>query len=149
MRELERCGFSLKQLELINKARLAQQVLFILDILGASGKALDRRYLQPRESYDTWSNLLFPREQPSSKSYSLWRQALHQLSPAGGIVDRLGSFLHDDYKVWEWRYDVEGVKLRHIYGDKMGVYGLAENGRSWTLEQEEAELIEGGVPCTV
>jgi hypothetical protein len=72
MRELERCVFSLKQLELINKACLAQQVLFISDILGASGKALDRRYLQPRESYDTWSNLLFPWEQPSSKSYSLW-----------------------------------------------------------------------------
>jgi hypothetical protein len=138
MRELERCSFSLKKLELINKARLAQQVLFILDILGASGKALDRRYLQPRESHDTWSNLLFPWEQLSCKSYSSWRQALHQLAPAGGIVDRLGLFLHDNYKVWEWRHNVEGVKLRHIYGDRMDMYGLSENGRSWTLEQEEA-----------
>jgi hypothetical protein len=51
--------------------------------------------------------------------------------------------------VWEWRHDVEGATLKHIYGNKMDVFGLTEIGRYWRLVEEEADLVEGGVPCTV
>lgn len=77
--------------------------------------------------------------QPVASSYSTtctsWRDSRS-----------LGPFLHDDYKVWEWHHDVEGIKLRHIYGDKMNVYGLADDGgRCWRMEEED----QGGVACTV
>jgi hypothetical protein len=105
MRELESTGLTDKQLAEMNPERLHQQALFLSDILGVSGKALDWRYLVHREDYDTWSNIKFPKERPSSKARKLWRDAIKRLVPAGGITDRLGEFLGEGYKVWEWRHD--------------------------------------------
>jgi hypothetical protein len=149
MRALEETGMSLKELKVINKVRLPQQVLYLSDVLGLSGKSLDQQYLYKRPDYDTWSNLQFPQERPPQRSYTLWAKALRRLVPAAGIVDWLGPFLHDEYKVWEWRYDEDSVRLLHIYGEQVDVFTASENGRQWTLSQEEVPLEKVGVPCSV
>ena len=40
MRDFELAGFSLKQLEVINKPRLAQQLVFLSDVLEVNGKTV-------------------------------------------------------------------------------------------------------------
>jgi hypothetical protein len=149
MRVLENSGYTLKQLETLNKPRLGQQAVFLSDVLEVNGKTVDRKYLSPRPEYDTWSNLLFPREQPSAKAYRLWSQAIRNIVPAEGIIDRLGPFRHNDYKIWEWQYNLEEQRIMHVYGDKMDVYTRPGDNRRWEMVQEEVPLEEGGQPCSV
>ena len=98
-------GFSMEEMRRLNRVRIHQQVLFLLCVLGASGKTLDAKYLKKRQEGETWSRLKFPNERPPAKDFRLWEKALKQLVPADGIMDRLGPFNHEGYKVWQWRYD--------------------------------------------
>jgi hypothetical protein len=76
-------GYSEDELIHLNQVRCHQQVLFILDVFDASGRALDRRYLTRRPMDVAWSTLLFPRESPPNQDIHLWQQALHLLAPQG------------------------------------------------------------------
>ena len=100
MELLRQVGFNKEELERINCVRLHQQVLFLSYVLGASGKTLDKRYLNRRRPKENWSTLQFPKEKPSNRDFVLWGQALRQLVPTGGILDRLAHFRHKGYKVW-------------------------------------------------
>jgi hypothetical protein len=92
---------------------------------------------------------MFPWERPSTKAYRLWSQAVRQIVPAEGITDRLGPFIHDAYKVWEWQYNEEEQRIWHVYDDKMDIYTWSDVGRRWEMVQEEVPLVEGGQPCHV
>ena len=60
----------------LNKVRLHQQVLFLPCVLGASGKVLDRKYLEKRRDNELWSEVKFPVEKPPNKDFWLWKAAL-------------------------------------------------------------------------
>jgi hypothetical protein len=104
MELIRQAGFSKVELERINWARLHQQVLFLSCVLGASGKTLNKQYLDRRMPGENLSTLQFPKENSPNKHFVLWGQALWQLVPAGGIMDRLGHFRHEGYKVWTWQH---------------------------------------------
>ncbi len=57
MKKFVGMGFLPKELTRLNRVRLAQQVLFVLDVLDAGGRALDRKYLVRRPHQDKWSTL--------------------------------------------------------------------------------------------
>lgn len=69
--------------------------------------------------------------------------------PGAGIQDRLGDFLHEGYKLWEWRVDRAANRLYHIYGEKMDVYTpISTLQRGWQLLEEEAPALIAGAPCS-
>jgi hypothetical protein len=72
MLALEDHGFSKDELICLNQVRCHQQVLFLLDVFDASGRALDQRYLRRRPTDEEWSTLLFPRESPPYQDIHLW-----------------------------------------------------------------------------
>ena len=94
-------GFSKDDLVRLNRVRLHQQVLFLSCVLGASGKTLDMKYMTPRQAEEKWSTLTFPKEKPPREYFTLWKLALWQIVPIGGIPDRFGRLTHDGYKVWD------------------------------------------------
>ena len=49
MQEFQRIGYRTPELVRLNRVRCHQQVLFVSDVVGASGSRLDERYLQRRE----------------------------------------------------------------------------------------------------
>lgn len=75
-----------------------------------------------------------------------------QIVPAGSIQDRLGRFRHEGYKVWGWRFDVEGGWLLHQTEQGTAVYARPE-GRAtrqatrWELVEETNSHIDGGMIC--
>ena len=119
---LEAKGFTEDELGRLNRVRLHQQVLFLSCVLGASGKMLDRKYLKKRKDEELWSAVKFPVEKPPNKDFELWKTALRALVPVGGVQDKLGRWTHPGYKIWDWRYDVEGARLLHMKGKVMDVY---------------------------
>jgi hypothetical protein len=59
--------YSKIELERLNRVRIHLQVLFLLDILEASGKVLDRQYYNRRVSTEKWPELNFLEEKPPNK----------------------------------------------------------------------------------
>jgi hypothetical protein len=150
MREFVGMGYSTRELLLLNLVRIHQQVIFLSDILGSSGKSLDSRYLHRRGDEENWSTLQFPREKPPESAFRLWRTAIRQLVPPGGIPDRLGEFLHEGYKIWEWRHDPRSERVFHYYEDRMDVFRpVGPLRRVWEISEVAAPLETTGTPCAV
>ena len=89
MREFLRCGFYADKLRRFNRVRIHMQVLFLSDILSASEKILDGKYLVRHKTDEKWSKLNFPKENPFNKDFTLWKAFIRQVVPDGGIMDRL------------------------------------------------------------
>ena len=121
MMELKCKGHSVEDLRQLNIVRVHQQVLFLSDVLGTSGKSLDKKYLKQRGEGEQWSTFRFPKENPPRNDFRLCCQAIAQPIPAGGIMDRLGKFKAPSHKIWEWRLDNEDTRLLHIKGEVMDV----------------------------
>ena len=155
MLEFMRLGYSPHNLRILNKIRVHQQVVYLSDVLGASGKSLDRKYLKQREIGEQWSTYRFPKEKPPSKDFRLWQQAITQLIPAGGIMDRLGSFKVPGHKIWEWRLDENKTRLLQIKGKVMDIYepsrvrGYTHTPNRWTRVQIDMPAISIGQYCTI
>ena len=139
----------------LNRVRLHQQVLFLSCVLGESGKTLDMKYMTPRQAEEKWSTLTFPKEKPPRKDFTLWKLALWQIVPIGGIPDRLGRLTHDGYKVWDWRWDQDRNRLLHSKGNTMDVYKhsnlprFSNTPNRWTRTRTGRVLEKGGLVCTV
>ena len=56
---LARQDFSEEEIIRLNKVMFHQQVIFLSCILGASGKMLNRKYLEKREDHEEWSAVKF------------------------------------------------------------------------------------------
>ena len=92
MREFERVGYKGEELRRLNRVRLHQMVIFVSDMVGASGRCLDERYLRKRPEHEKWSTLKFPKEKPVPADFRLWQQALRRVVPVEGLPVRLGGF---------------------------------------------------------
>ena len=64
-------GHNANELATLNQVQKHQQVLFLSDILGASGGLLDKRYLQKRQSGERWSTARFPCEEVTNPDMDL------------------------------------------------------------------------------
>ena len=154
MRLFEAAGFNSDELQHLNRVRIYQQVLFLSCVLGASGKTLDKRYLKRCPEGERWSTIKFSKENPPRKDFKLWAKALQQIIPAEGILDRLGRFQHEGYKIWSWRYDVPSNRLLRLDENEMDVYRPAQgratrSATKWELSEENVPLETAGRVCTV
>ena len=108
-----------------------------------------------RNPEEKWSTLRFPKEKPPNKDFQLWMMALRQIVPARGIPDRLGGLKHKGYKIWNWRWDVEGKRLIHFKGKVMDIYRPSSLPRMvnvvnrWTRTSIGQELEQCGQVCTI
>ncbi len=55
-------GYTAEELRILNRVWKHQQVLFLLDILGAGGGLVDKRDLTKRLPGEQWSSMKFPRK---------------------------------------------------------------------------------------
>jgi hypothetical protein len=121
-------GFTDDELIGLNRAWCHQQVIFTSDVFNASGRALDRQYLERQQAGEVWSTLLFPLEQPSVMDFRLWKSALYLLAPRGRPAHQMGRFVKKGHKIWEWCYDPDRSRLYHLRGTGMDVYAPAAGG---------------------
>ncbi len=96
-------GYTADELSILNCVQKHQQVLFLLDILGAGGGLVDKRYLNKRFPGELWSLMKFPREMVSESEIDLWHCAIAQVATHGPAQASLGAFKFDGHKLWEWR----------------------------------------------
>jgi hypothetical protein len=135
MRVFIETGFGKLELQRLNRVRIHQQVLFLSCILGASGKQLDAKYLKRHAAGVRWPKLNFPKDRPPRQDFLLWEEALHNVVPAEGLPDRLGRYLHDSCKKWEWRLGEANNRLLHHAEKEMEVYQRAPGRTTRAVER--------------
>ena len=96
-----------RDLLILNRVRKHQQVLFLSDILGAGGESLDKQYFQKRWDANRWSTMRFPWEMVTEVEMHLWRTAITQVVATGPARNRLGTFVAEGHKIWDWRIQEE------------------------------------------
>jgi hypothetical protein len=106
MQEFGRLNYSSDNLQRLNKVRMHQQVLFLSDVMDASGQGIDKKYLQPRPMDKAWSDLVFPIEFPAPRDFRIWKEAIPHIQAFGGRL-HLGRYTRQGQKFWEWRYNLE------------------------------------------
>ena len=154
MQEFVRLNYSGEDLRRLNRVRLHQEVFFLSDVMDASGRAIDRRYLTPQPMEETWSTLSFPNERPARRDFLLWRSAIPSIWALGGHL-HLGEYTRQGRKIWAWRYDLEHTTLYHCKGDLVDVYepsnfhGARTRANRYSRTRLDQNVPPRGGPCTV
>ncbi len=66
MQVLLRAGYNNEELQQLNRVRVSLQVLFMSDILTASGNKISSEVFSPRPHGEAWLNMRWPNEQPTT-----------------------------------------------------------------------------------
>jgi hypothetical protein len=89
MQVILRAGYRTEDLWQINRVRVLLQVLFMSDILTASGNMISSEVMSPRPRGEAWSSMRWPNKQPTMPDMDLWRNAIAQYAQAGAQVEAL------------------------------------------------------------
>ncbi len=84
MTEFFRIGYRNKQLELLNIVRRYWNLLHLSDISKCDGKSLDTFVLS--DMAETSVQYTFPQEEPASKDFTLWKEAINLLCSGSTIL---------------------------------------------------------------
>jgi hypothetical protein len=66
---LVRLGYTATELLQLNRVRVHQEVLFLLDVMDARGTVINKRYEIMRTTGEKWSRFSFPWQSPQKKTF--------------------------------------------------------------------------------
>ena len=93
------------------------QIIFLSDILSASGLMIDPSVLERRPQGVKRSNMRWPREEPTDSDFDLWREAVEDISPTRLQVHSVGEFVADTHHISPWRWCPVSNTLLHSGAD--------------------------------
>ncbi len=127
----------------LNRVRVSQQVLFMSDILTASGNKIDINAGIRRAEEDSRSELRWPKEQPKESDFQLWRNALQMICPSKSRALTVGKFKTRTHQIWKWSWNKEAHSLHRLQPDgeteDMCVSGRKPNRFHYSHSQQQGE----------
>jgi hypothetical protein len=111
---------------IINRFCCHQKIFFLLDVLDAGGKCVDKKYLDLQKYHKVWSTIIFPLEKPPRQNIALWQAVVYSLAPRGQVQKSVSRFSSQGHKVWEWRFHEESNCLLNLQGAVMDIYTPSE-----------------------
>ncbi len=97
-------GHSRETIRQLNGVRIHLQVIFLSDILTASGNRIEANTLRPRPATDRQSVLNWPKEEPTVADMMLWKEALEDICPSRQHLYCLGPYVTKSHQVQEWQW---------------------------------------------
>ncbi len=110
-------GHSRDTLLRLKRVRLHLQIIFLSDILSASGLMIDPLVLERRPQGVKRSTMRWPREEPTDSDFDLWREAVEDISPTRLRVHSVGEFVADTHCISPWRWCPVSNTLLHSGAD--------------------------------
>jgi hypothetical protein len=129
MQVLIKLGYSREKLRILNQVRVSQQLLFLSDILTASGLKINPEVMHPHPPVETWSKMCWPNKQPTMSNFQLWRSAMQAICPSWGIGAWVGCFVTAPHKIWRWTWDSKSEELHRLRDDGETVNVFASGGK--------------------
>jgi hypothetical protein len=100
MQVLVKFGYSGDMLKRVNCVRILQQLLFMLDILTASGSKINAKAVSWRANGERRLTLCWPKEQLTHSDLQLWKTAVQLICPSKSRAATVGRFAAASHKFW-------------------------------------------------
>jgi hypothetical protein len=124
MQMLIELEYSKDKLRILNRVRVSLQVLFLSDLLTASGQKINPEVMYQRPPAKTWSKMQWPNERPTKSNFQQWRSAIQAICPSWQATTRVGRFIAPTHKIWQWTWDCKSETLHRLRddGENMDVF---------------------------
>jgi hypothetical protein len=113
-----RADLTASELIACNRCRLSIEAITLADIASGSGKGITQAATTLQPVTDHPSKWIWPRERPCDKDIIAWQKGLRLISSPAfnfGRLYRLGNWISEPHKRWEWHYDPgSGLLYRHL-----------------------------------
>jgi hypothetical protein len=113
MQVIMRAGYTSEEVKRINRVRVSMQVLFMSDILTASGHMIAPDILSPRPRGETRSSVRWPNKHPTSSDMTLWSNAMQAICPRRCLGRGVSRFVNKTHRIWKWHWNSDGSMLHH------------------------------------
>jgi hypothetical protein len=110
-------GYSDKTLHHLNQVWVSQQLLFMSDVLTASGNKINPEVLTCRPPGEAWLDMMWPNKHPTDSDFQTWKRAMLSICPSRSSCTSVGRFTGPTHRIWQWRWDAEKSTLHHLRAD--------------------------------
>jgi hypothetical protein len=140
MQVLIRAGYTGEALRRLNRVRISLQVLFLSDVLTASGGQVSIDILSRRPKGKAWSTMRWPMEQPTDSDMRLWNNAMKSICPSRSGTQKVGEYTSDLHRVRRWFWNKTNSPIHHVCLDstteEVYVAGQKPNRFSYSHSQQ-------------
>jgi hypothetical protein len=120
MQALIQAGYTRKALGRLNRVQVSLQLLFMSDILTASGNKISTEILSRHPKGEAWSSIRWPHERPIDSDMQLWKNAMLLICPSRSSTLSTGRFIGRKHRIWQWYWS----------NDKSTLHRAKDNGRT-------------------
>jgi hypothetical protein len=117
MQILVEAGYTGEALRHLNRVRVSLQVLFLSDILTASGSKVSTDILLRKPQGKARSTMRWPNEQPTDSDMKLWTAAMLLICPSRSSTPSIGCLISKLHKVWQWFWNEAHSTIHHVCPD--------------------------------
>ena len=143
MQVLVESGYTGEALRRLNRVRVSLQVLFLSDILTASGSKVSTDILLRQPQGKAWSTMRWPNKQPTDSDMKPWAAAMLLICPSRSSTPSIGRLIGKSHKVWRWFWNEAHSTTHHMCpnGKTEDVYmsGRKPNRFSYSHSQQLQE----------
>jgi hypothetical protein len=119
MRVFITAGYRGDTLRQLNQVQISLQVLFLSDVLTASGGKMSLDILSRRPKGEVWSTMRWPTERPTDSDMQLWNNALSSICPSRSSTSSVGEYICNSHWVQQWFWNKTDSSIHHVKPDGM------------------------------
>ena len=117
MQMLIKAGYRGDALWQLNRVRILLQILFLLDVLTASGGKVSSDSLSLRPQGEAWSNMRWPNEHPTNSDMQFWNHAIISICPTTSSTSSIGEYICNLHQVRRWFWNKTDLSIHHVRPD--------------------------------
>ncbi len=150
MQVLIKAGYTGKILSHLNRVRVSLQVLFMSDILTASGNKVSTDILAHRPQGEAWSKMRWPHEYPTDSNMKIWRDAMLSICPSRSTTSSIGRIIGRLHRIWRWFWNEADLSLHHrnLDGETEDMFASGQKPNRFTYSHSQPRR-EHEIVCSV
>jgi hypothetical protein len=117
MQVLIKAGYADNMLIQLNWVQIPLQLLFMSNILTASGNKVSTEILFRCPQGEARSNINWPNEHPTDLDFQVWKNAMLSICPSWSNTSKVGKFIHKTHRIWQWSQCKIDSTLHRLHKD--------------------------------
>jgi hypothetical protein len=101
----------------LNRVRISLQLMFMSDILTASGNRINTKILSRHPPQEAYSNMRWPHKQLTKLDIQLWLIAMLSICHSRCKTSSIGCFLGKTHRIWQWSWCKDDSTLCHLHAN--------------------------------
>ncbi len=143
MQVLIKAGYTSKALSCLNRVQVSLQLLFMSNILTASGNKVCANILSCQLQREAWSKMRWPYKCPTDSDMMFWRNDMLFICPSQSNISSIGRFIGHLHRIWQWFWSKAESTLHHrnINGKTEDVFVLGLKPNQFTYSHSQSSCV--------